>query len=189
MKTRALLLPILALCLGLVACGPPGSEKLGGLAVGDKAYAFNLSDATGRKMSLKDLKPGWSLLLVYYRGYWCEACRNQLLDLKEDQAKFSDLKTAIACVSVEDVATLAEFNATWRFPFPLLSDPSLRAMDAYGFRHEKGHEGKDISKPGIVIVGPDKKVIYKYLGRSPVDLPSNQQLLDFLRDRLAATKR
>jgi peroxiredoxin Q/BCP len=176
---RALLL-LLALTLGLVSCGSSDPSKPGGLAVGDDAYAFSLPDTTGHKMTLKDVKPGWTLLLIFYRGHWCEACRNQLLDLKTDIEKYNQLHTAVACISVEDVATSAEFSATWKFPFPLLSDTSLEVIDAYGFRHPKGHEDKDISKPGIVIVSPQKKIIFKRLGHSPVDLPPDSDILEWI---------
>ena len=168
------------LSLGLVSCGSSGPSKPGGLAVGDDAYSFSLPDSTGHKMSLNDVKPGWTLLLVFYRGHWCEACRNQLLDLKADIEKFNQAHTAIACISVEDPETSAEFTEAWKFPFPLLSDTGLEVIDAYGFRHSKGHENKDISKPGIIIVSPQKKVVFKYLGHSPVDLPENADLLEWI---------
>jgi peroxiredoxin len=182
MKLKRALLLLLALSLGLASCTSPGADKPGGLAVGDDAYNFSLPDSTGKKMSLKDVQPGWYLLMIFYRGHWCEACRNQLLDLKADIERFNKLKTAIACISVQDTQTSAEFTAAWKFPFPLLSDTNFEAIDAYGFRHVKGHEEKDISKPGIVIVSPDKKVAYKYLGHSPVDLPTNSDLLGWLTD-------
>ena len=180
MNFKKLVPMMLALLLTATACGPSGPTKPGGLAVGDDAYPFSLTDTTGHKMSLNDLKPGWSLLLIFYRGHWCEACRNQLLDLKNDYNDFINLKTAVACVSVEDKETSAEFSATWKFPFPLLSDEHLEMIDAYGFRHPKGHEDKDISKPGVVIVSPQKKVVFKYLGHSPVDLPSNRDLVEWI---------
>lgn len=185
MKHPRLLLLFLALCVGLASCGHPGTDKPGGLAVGDDAYPFSLPDSTGRVMKLKDVQKGWFLLMVFYRGHWCEACRNQLLDLKADLDKFNAAHTAIACVSVEDPKTSAEFTEAWRFPFPLLSDTSLEVIDAYGFRHPKGHENQDISKPGIVIVSPDRKVVYKYLGHSPVDLPPNADLLEWIQQHPA----
>lgn len=180
MNFKRTFLPMLALLLTVSACGPSGPTKPGGLSVGDDAYPFHLSDSAGHPMSLQDVKPGWSLLLIFYRGHWCEACRNQLLDLKADVDKFTQLKTAIACISVEDKETSADFSATWKFPFPLLSDERLEVIDAYGFRHPKGHENQDISKPGVIIVSPQKKVVFKYLGHSPVDLPQNQDLLEWL---------
>jgi peroxiredoxin len=180
MNLKRRLFLMLVLSLGLVSCGSSDPSKPGGLTVGDDAYSFNLPDSTGRKMSLKDVKPGWSLLLIFYRGHWCEACRNQLLNLKADVEKFNQLHTAIACISVEDTETSAEFTGTWKFPFPLLSDTGLEVIDVYGFRHPKGHEDKDISKPGIIIVSPQKKVVFKYLGHSPVDLPDNADLLEWI---------
>jgi peroxiredoxin len=149
--------------------------------VGEDAYRFNLPDSNGHKVKLTDRQAGWYLMLVFFRGSWCDACLNQLLDLKRDLGKFAEQKTAVAAISVDDTATLAEFNASWRFPYPLLSDRYLEVIDAYDARHPKGHEGKDISKPLIVIVGPDGKIAYKYLGHSPVDRPSNEELVEWLK--------
>jgi peroxiredoxin len=177
---KAILLPaLLALLLGAASCTPKGPSKPGGLGVGDDAYPFTLIDGTGAKRSLKDVKPGWPLLLIFYRGHWCDACRNQLLDLKAGYDVFTRLKVAIACVSSEDPETTAEFAKTWKFPFPLLADPGFEAIDAYGLRHPKGNEGKDISKPGVIIISPQKKVVYKRVGASPVDLPANEELFEW----------
>jgi peroxiredoxin Q/BCP len=151
------------------------------LDVGDEAYNFSLTDSAGRTMRLGDVKSGWYLMLVFYRGHWCTACLNQLLDLKRDYDQFTAQKTALACISVDSPETSTEFNNSWRFPFPLLSDPSLEVIDAYGARHPEGHEGKDISKPLIVIVAPNKRIVFKYLGHSPVDRPSNSDLLEWLK--------
>jgi peroxiredoxin len=184
MNAKRLIPILLILAMAAVSCGPKGTTKPGGLDVGDDAYPFHLTDTTGQKRSLGDVKSGWSLLMIFYRGHWCEACRNQLLDLKIDYARFSQLRVAIACISSEDRETSAEFSNTWKFPFPILSDTSLEVIDAYGFRHVKGNEDKDISKPGVIIVSPQKKVVYKRMGHSPIDLPNNQELLDWIQQHL-----
>ncbi len=171
---------IVSLVLAMVSCSPQGPSKPGGLGVGEEAYRFNLPDANGRKIKLTDRKPGWYLLMVFYRGSWCQACLNQLLDLKRDADEFAERKTAIVAINTDEITALADFNASWRFPFPLLSDKYLEVIDAYGARHVDGHEGKDISKPLVVIVGPDGKIIYKYLGHSPVDTPTSTDLLAWL---------
>ena len=181
MNTQRLIPLLLILAMAVVSCGPKGPPKPGGLTIGDDAYPYHLRDSAGNKMSLDDVKPGWSLLMIFYRGHWCEACRNQLLDLKTVVDQFTQMHVAIACISVEDRETSADFSNTWKFPFPLLSDTSLEVIDAYGFRHVKGNEDKDISKPGVIIVNPKKKVVFKQMGHSPIDLPSNQDLLDWFR--------
>lgn len=170
------------LALGILAAGcvaqpDPASLKPGGLAVGDKAADFALADNNGKTMKLADVQKGWSLVLILFRGHWCSACQNQLINLKEDFPKFTALHAAVAAVSVDTVEESAHFAQEWRFPFPLLSDPKFQVIDAYGARHPEGHEGKDISKPAVILIDADRVVRYKHVGTSPVDRPSDDEIL------------
>lgn len=162
------------------ACGPkdaPVPDKPGGLQPGDKAYDFSLSDSNGRIIKMSDMKPGWSLVLILYRGHWCSACQGQLAGLKDDYSRFLALHATIVAVSVDPVEDSAAFNAQWRFPFPLLSDPLLKVIDAYGARHPNGHEGKDIARPSVVLIDPSKIVRFKFIGKDPTDRPTDNEIL------------
>ncbi len=183
MKRTLSILLILVLAVGLFSCkdikGTRG--KPGGLGVGDRAYEFKLMDANGNWVRMSDVQEGWYLVLVLFRGSWCEACLTQLTRFKQDIDRFSELKAGIACASVEPVSDLAEFQRQWRFPFPILADPQLRLTDAYGARHPKGHGADDISRPCVVIIDPDRIVRYKYIGANPHDHPHNAEILSLIR--------
>lgn len=177
---KLFLLALLLGFAGLPGCGSdetPAPTKPGGLVVGDKAAPFALLDQKGQVIKLSDVDKDWYLVLLFYRGHWCSACLNQLLDMKKDLPRFTALRTAVMTVSVDPVEDSAHFNEEWRFPFPMLSDPKLRLIDAYGARHPQGHEGKDISKPGVLIIDPQRIVRFKYIGTSPVDRPTNDEIL------------
>lgn len=145
--------------------------------VGDASPNFRLPDASGRFFGLQDVREGWFLVLVFYRGHWCDACLKQLTEIKEHFQEFVKHKTALAAISVDSPGESAFFQERWGFPFPILSDRRLKLIDAFGLRHPKGHEGKDISRPAVVILSPSKRVVYKYVGKSPVDRPSIGDLL------------
>jgi peroxiredoxin len=162
----------------LAGCGnSSGSNKPGGLSVGDKAADFALVDQDGKVMKLSDVQPGWYLMLIFYRGHWCGACQTQLLNLKQDFSKFAPLHTTMAAISVDPVADSSNFNGIWRFPFPLLSDGQLKLIDAYDLRHVQGHGGKDISRPALIIIDPQKTIRYKYVGKDPTDRPDDDEIL------------
>ncbi len=174
----AVVFALVGAALDFAGCAPtPPPIKPGGLQVGDKAYDFSLMDSNGHVVKMGDLKPGWYLVLILYRGSWCSACQGQLSDLKEDYPKFTALHAAIAAVSVDSMEDSADFNQQWRFPFPLLADPNLQVIDAYGARHPQGHDGKDIARPTTIIIDPQGVVRYKYLGNSPVDRPTDDEIL------------
>jgi len=169
---------ILGFLLG--GCGSPAPSHPP--QVGDKAPGFSLLDANGQKFSSENLQPGWWLVLVFYRGSWCGACQDWLLDLKKDIPQFTALHGALAAVSVDRVADSATFNAQWRFPFPLLSDPQHRLIDAYGFLNPKaGHQGEDISRVAVVIIDPQGVIRYLHSGKEAWDHPKNDEVLYWLK--------
>lgn len=163
--------------MGCVQPSEPQVTKPGGLGLGDKAYNFSLMDSTGHLVKMSDLKPGWYLVLILYRGSWCSACQGQLAGLKEDYPRFLAQNTTVVAVSVDSVEDSANFSQQWRFPFPLLSDPELKVIDAYGARLVKGHEGKDIAKPTTVIIDPNRVIRFKYVGKDPTDRPTDNEIL------------
>lgn len=165
---------------GCVQPPQPVTTKPGGLGLGDKAYDFSLMDSTGHLVKQSDLKPGWYLVLILYRGSWCSACQAQLAGLKDDYPKFLAQHATVVAVSVDPVEDSANFNQQWRFPFPLLSDPNLQVIDAYGARLAHGHEGKDIAKPTTLIIDPNKIVRFKYIGRDPTDRPTDNEILFYI---------
>ncbi|MGH7739074.1 MAG: peroxiredoxin family protein, partial [bacterium] len=160
-------------------CGPSASvgdvEHV--VVPGQKAPKFTLEASDGRFFKSTDIQPGWYMVLIFYRGEWCSACQNQLLNLKEDFPKFTALHAALVGISVDSVEASAAFNREWQFPFPLLDDAQLRLIDAFGTRHPKGHDGLDISRPAVVIVDSNGIVRFKYVGRNPIDRPTDDEIL------------
>ena len=53
---------------------------------------------------------------------------------------------------VDSVETNAELARTAGLGFPILSDPDLQMIDAYGFRHVAAHDGKDIALSASVLI-------------------------------------
>ncbi len=176
------ILCVLALFGILAGCGEVKGpvSKPGGLSVGDKAYDFKLMDSQGTWRSLSDVQVGWYTVVLLIRGSWCSACLSQLTAVKEDQAKFAEAGAAVVAISVEPVADLAEFQRQWRFPFPLLSDTGLKVIDAYGARHPKGNEGKDISFSSVIILDPHKIIRYKNVSPDPHGVPHNSEILEWI---------
>jgi len=188
-NTNPLLIWGLIAALGFCGCSKSAQTvpKPGGLQAGDKAADFSLMDAAGHPMKLSDVQPGSYLVLIFYRGHWCTACLNQLLNLKRDMSQFHALHAALAAVSTDSVEDSAGFNNQWRFPFPLLSDTQFQLIDAYGARNPKGHENKDISHPAVVIIDPQKIVRYKHVGKDAKDRLENDEILFELQKIRSAT--
>jgi peroxiredoxin len=175
-----ILILFVAVLGSLSGCGSNEDKavlKPGGLQAGDLAYNFSLMSSSGQLVKLSQMSPDWYLVLVFYRGYWCSVCQEQLAELKTDYPIFTVLHTTIAAISVDELEDSADFNRQWNFPFPLLSDPQLKVIDAYGARHVGGHGIHDIARPTIVIIDPNRKVRFKYIGKNAADSPTDNEIL------------
>lgn len=81
-------------------------------------------------------------------------------------------------ISVDAVERNAAMVDKLRLPFPLLSDPDgSGAIKPY----QVWHEGADIARPAVVIVGPDGGEVLRQVGADPADRPDEDDLLAELR--------
>ena len=72
----------------------------------------------------------------------------------------------MAGVVVDPVETNAELARTAGLGFPILSDPDLQVIDAYGLRHLAAHDGKDIALSASVLIDGDGVVRWTSLTRN-----------------------
>ncbi len=177
----SLLFPI-AMLLFLQSCASTKTpSRPNGLEVGDKLVDFSLMDENGQIFKLSDLKAGWYLVAVLYRGDYCGSCRTMLFNLKDNSSLLTSERVAVAAISTDSVEESFHFNDQWRFPFPLLSDPNLRLIDAFGARHPNGHGISDVAHPSIVIIDPQKTIRYKKIENNPEDLPTTNEIISLIR--------
>ena len=69
------------------------------------------------------------------------------------------------------------------FTFPLLADPELVAIDAYGLRHEGGNpmSGGNISRPALLIIDESGKVVERMLTENWRVRPTPEMILEKLK--------
>lgn len=61
--------------------------------------------------------------------------------------------------------------------FPLLSDPGLVSVRAYGI----AMEGREIAVPATFVVLPDRRIAWRYVGETQADRPAHEAALDVVR--------
>ena len=76
---------------------------------------------------------------------------------------FNTLNTAIVAICVDSPTENAGVVKKLGLGFPILSDPDLKAIKAFGVLHEGGMMGKDIARPAIFLLDEDGRVIWKDL--------------------------
>lgn len=94
----------------------------------------------------------------------------------------------MAGVVVDSVATNAELARAAHLEFPILSDPDLRMIDAYGLRHLAAHDGQDIALSATVLIDADGVVRWTSVTRNVRVRPSPDEVLAAI-DALAAAPR
>jgi peroxiredoxin len=87
--------------------------------------------------------------------------------------QFDKQGIGLAAISADPQEDSAEFIEEKGIAVPLLSDPTLEAISAYGV----AMEGRDIAVPATFIVSRDKRILWKYVGENMADRPSEQEVL------------
>ncbi len=107
-----------------------------GVAVGERAPAFALPDASGRVVTLDDLIARGPVVVVFYRGAWCPFCD---LTLRAFQAALPDLRArGASLVAISPQAPDRALSAVEQaaLEFPVLSDVQQRVIGEYRVRFE-----------------------------------------------------
>ncbi|MFV8783543.1 peroxiredoxin family protein [Microbulbifer sp. SA54] len=184
--------------------GVAAEETLGkgqeGLTVGSKPGAFTVSSHLGEPVSLQDLlENNAPVLVVFYRGGWCPFCNVQIRQLTEAWSEFEKRGVTPVLISADKPDAGAMAKATYEIPFPVLSDPDLKAHEAfdvvveiddataekyrtYGIVLEdwSGREHHKIAAPGIFLLDKSGVVRWAHVSADYRTRPSVKQLLAVL---------
>jgi peroxiredoxin Q/BCP len=113
------------------------------LSPGDPAPDFQLLDADEQQVSSMSLR-GQRVVLYFYPAALTPGCTTQACDFRDNLSLLGDSGVAVVGISPDKPAKLREFREVHRLPFPLLSDPDHRVLDAFGAWGEKKLYGKTV---------------------------------------------
>lgn len=102
-----------------------------GAAVGDMLPDATLEGAEG-PIGLRDLIGAGPLLILFFEEALTPSCTTQLSAFRDEFGTLEELGASVAAISADDLTSLAHFQEAEALPFPLLSDPELRAAAAFG---------------------------------------------------------
>jgi thioredoxin-dependent peroxiredoxin len=111
------------------------------LEPGDAAPDFALADADGNEVSLSSLR-GQRVIIYFYPAAMTPGCTKQACDFRDSKQDLSDAGYTVLGISPDIPAKLAKFRERDGLTFPLLSDPDLGVLKAYGAYGEKLLYGK-----------------------------------------------
>ncbi len=105
-------------------------------AKGDKAPDFELSDANGNTVALKELLAQGPVVLTFYRGGWCPYCNIQLRAYQDSLEAFQALSANLVAISPEMPDNSLDTTEKNKLEFSVLSDPGNTVADKFGLRYE-----------------------------------------------------
>ena len=117
-----------------------GELKAGDTAPDFTATAVGEKYGDGETVKLKDFR-GSPVILYFYPKDDTPGCTAQACGLRDSWSEFEG-RAHIFGVSIDPPASHKKFISKFRLPFPLLSDPEKKIVDAYGVWVGKSMYGK-----------------------------------------------
>ncbi len=145
--------------------------------VGALAPDFILKDEHGDEVKLSSYRGRVNVLVAFYRGQSDPYSIKWLSELNDDYLYFRGLDTEVLAISPDKVDEALNTSTLHKIPFKLLSDSNNRVIDEYGVRGAFDY-GAEAS---VFVIDKAGKVRYKYIGKVPQDIPSNEILLKTIR--------
>lgn len=144
-----------------------------------KAKNFNIKDAEEKFFNLYKYQGSSWLLLIFFRGEWCQHCRKQLLELNNNYNWFKKRGIKIVAISADDILFTSILKEILKTKFPVISDNRWRIFGSYGF--EKSVNQKKI-KPALFLFNSKHQTVYSYIGRNYRDRPTIGKLKQIIKE-------
>lgn len=140
--------------------GAAAPRKAGASMEGKKAPAFELADANGETVRLKDLLGRNNLVLYFYPRDMTPGCTIEACSFRDHNDRLAALGATVVGISADSSASHTRFTAKHGLNFPLLADPEHQVTGLYGVYKMKSLYGRQfmgierttfvIDKSGVV---------------------------------------
>ncbi len=92
--------------------------------------------------------------------------------------RLKELGGTLLALSIDPPATAADIAKRLGLSFPVLSDPELKVIDAYGLRHHDARMGFDHSLPAMFLVDRGGIIRWRRVAESLQDRPAPHRILE-----------
>lgn len=126
------------------------------LTVGTPAPPFTLPNGRGGEISLSDFS-GRPVILYFYPKDATPGCTKEACAFRDASKALRELEAVVLGVSRGTLKSHLRFLEKYCLEFPLLADPELKAINAYGVFREKTMYGKKVMgvERSTLLIGPD----------------------------------
>jgi len=107
---------------------------------------------------------GRRAILYFYPAALTPGCTTQACDFRDNLSAFKDATLTVVGISPDQPAKLRKFRETHDLPFPLLSDPDHKVLEAFGAWGEKKLYGKTVTGVirSTIVVDPQGRVEHAF---------------------------
>jgi len=129
------------------------------------------------------------VLLLFQRDDRCGNCRKQVQVFADWHDEFRERETEVVSIVPEPPDRVADWQASYDLPYPLLADPEKRVSEAYDQPVRFGFLGNRIDllgrMPKAVLIDcrDEPTIVYTHEGASTWDRPELAELFDEIDSR------
>ncbi|NQT49367.1 peroxiredoxin family protein [Candidatus Kuenenbacteria bacterium] len=129
---------------------------------------FTLQNNDNTDLNFEEYQGQNFLLLVFFRGAWCNHCKKQLVDINNQLEEFEKLGIKLLAISSDTKFKSSLLKTFLKLKFPVLSDEKFEVIDYLKLRTTYTIEGDkeiEVSKPAVMLIDPETHdAIYEYVG-------------------------
>jgi peroxiredoxin Q/BCP len=137
----------------MMAIGMNAQTPQAELKVGDQAPDFSLQASDGKTYKLSDYRGKKAVVVAWYPKADTPGCTIECKSLAQNGDKIRRFNVAYFMASVDPVEANKAFAEKYQADFPLLSDPTKAAAQAYGVLNPGG-----MARRWTFYIGKDGKV-------------------------------
>jgi len=173
-------------------------EKPEGLFINSKAPDFRSIDQYGKEIRLRDLLKDSTVVLFFYRGYWCPYCSKQLKKLEDSLQLIKARGAKLIAVTPEKTENISKTIEKTKASYSLLYDKEMKIIKAYGVAFEidektvSRYKNADIDLatingqkdkfylpvPAVYIIDKEGTIYYRYFDADYKKQPTVKEILE-----------
>lgn len=140
---------------------------------------FKLENFDGSQFDFFEFGKNSHVLIIFFRGVWCNHCKKQMQEIQNKLNEFKQLKIKILAIASDSKLNLSLLKTFLKLDFTILADPNLKVINKFNLQTK--YKDKQVSKPAIFLITPENKIAYSYISQDYDDRLSAVEILNKLR--------
>lgn len=146
--------------------------------VGEPMRDFTVVDSQGVRFQLSEEAAEGPVVLIFYRGFWCGICQNQLQDLEQHRPQIEELGAQLVAISTDSTTFAERARVDLGLGYRVVPDDKLKLLRM--FDHSEIYSDSDVFNPAIYIIDEAGVVRWAYFGEHAADRPSSEMVYNAL---------